>query len=136
MNKKVNKLIRYLIIRNGNVAIGYTDDFIRLMDDEYHYFFDSCDDLFDSYPDIRVFVKDESLFSEKPTVYYYDDQKLMTTFNGTVFFAKLGTTKVRSLSEKEVSFLLKNLNRRCDGCYEISNVPALKKELSYYLPQD
>ena len=121
MSKKCVKPVRYMIIRNGSIDIRYTDDFLKVLDDEYHYFFDSSDYLFDQYPDIRVFVKDESLFTDKPAVYYYDDHQLTATFNGTVFFAKLGTTKARSLSKKETSFLLKNLKRRDDGCHDISN---------------
>lgn len=136
MSKKTGKPVRYMMIKNGNIDIGYTDDFVRLMKDEFHYYFDSCDCLFDRYPDIRVFVKDESLFDEKPTVYFYDNHQLMTTFNGTVFFAKLGTTRVRSLSKKEVGFLLKNLRRREDGCYDISNDSSFIDILAYYLSQN
>ena len=121
MSKKCVKPVRYMIIRNGSIDVGYTDDFLKVLDDEYHYFFDSSDYLFDQYPDIRVFVKDESLFTDKPTVYYYDDHKLTATFNGTVFFAKLGATKVRSLSKQEAGFLMKNLKRRDDDCFDIRN---------------
>ena len=119
MSKKYVKPVRYIIIRDESADIRYTDDFLELIRNEFRYFFDSTDCLFDRYPDIRVFVKDESLFTEKPSVYYYDDHKLMTTFNGTVFFAKLGIAKVRSLSKKEADFLLKNLKRRDDRCYDI-----------------
>ena len=74
---------------------------------EYSYFYDTTDNLFFEYPDIRVFVKDESLFSERESVYYYQDGILNTTFNGTVFFGKLGTYKPLSLSKREISFLKK-----------------------------
>ena len=108
------------MIRNGKAEVRYTDDFIRMMKEEYHRFFDTTDYLFDRYPDIRVFVRDESLFDDVPQIWYYQDNKLYMTFNGTVFFAKLGMYYVRSLSKKEVSFLLRNLNRRDDDTFEIS----------------
>ena len=118
--KKNGRQTRYMIIRKGTAEVRYTDDFIGMMKNEYRYFFDTTDYLFDRYPDIRVFVKEESLFTQKPTVYYCQDSEPLTTFNGTVFFAKLGITKVRSLSKKEISFLLRNLNRRDDDTFEIS----------------
>ena len=114
------KQIRYMVIKDGCIDIGYTDDFIRMIKDEFKYFYDTTDYLFDKYPDIRVFVKEESLFSEEPSVSYYRDNELLMTFNGTVFFAKLGKSKVRSLSKKEVSFLLRNLKRSNDGIYRIA----------------
>ncbi|MBR0420657.1 MAG: hypothetical protein IJI66_15950 [Erysipelotrichaceae bacterium] len=120
MNDKKNKnTIRFLSVKDGNIDVAYTDDFIQMMKNEYDYFFDTSDHLFDRYPDIRVFVKDESLFTENPTVYYYQDNEPITTFNGTVFFAKLGMYCVRSLSKKEVSFLLRNLKRNNDDIYSI-----------------
>ena len=91
---KHKRMIRYLSVRDGNIDVAYTDDFIQMMKNEYDYFFDTSDHLFDRYPDIRVFVKDESLFTENPTVYYYQDNEPITTFNGTVFFAKLGSSCV------------------------------------------
>ena len=112
-------MIRYRSVRDGNIDVAYTDDFIQMMKNEYDYFFDTSDHLFDRYPDIRVFVKDESLFTEEPSVNYYRDNELLMTFNGTVFFEKLGKTKVRSLSKKEVSFLLRNLKRNNDDIYSI-----------------
>jgi len=118
-NKKDNRCIRYVAVKGGNVSIGYIQDFMKMMKDEYDHRFDSTDCLFDRYPDIRVFVKDESLFTEKPTVYYCRDNELMMTFNGTVFFAKLGITGVRSLSKKETAFLLNNLKRNDDNTYSI-----------------
>ena len=117
-NKNNKRRVRYMIVKNGTAEVRYTDDFIGMMKNEYHYFFDTTDYLFERYPDIRVFVKDESLFTEKPTVYYCQDSELITTFNGTAFFAKLGITRVRSLSKKEISFLLKNLRRRDDNTFE------------------
>ena len=117
---KGKKMIRYLLVKDGRTELAYTDDFMKLMKNEFNYFFDTADDLFERYPDIRVFVKDESLFTEKPALYYYQDNELITTFNGTVFFAKLGSCCIRSLSQKEVSFLLKNLNKDEDGTYRIS----------------
>lgn len=116
---KDKRVIRYLSVKDGNISVEYTDDFIRMMEDEYKCFFDTSDHLFDRYPDIRVFVKDMSFFDEGPSVNYYRDNELMMTFNGTVFFAKLGMYCVRSLSKKEVSFLLRNLKRNNDDIYSI-----------------
>ena len=117
---KDKKMIRYLLVKDENASVEYTDDFVKMMKHEFNYFFDTTDQLFDRYPDIRVFVKDESLFSEKPAVYYYQDNELITAFNGTMFFAKLGTHCIRSLSKKEAAFLLKNLKKDEDGTYRIS----------------
>ena len=119
-DRKNKNAIRYLKVKHGTVSEEYTEDLISVMKKEYDYFFDTTDDLFDRYPDIRVFVKDESLFSEEPSVNYYQDDELLMTFNGTVFFAKLGRTKVRSLSKKETQFLLRNLKRNDDGTYSIT----------------
>lgn len=121
MDKRNNNTIRYVIVKDGAVDVKYADDFISLMKDEYNYFFDSADCLFDRYLDIRVFVKEGSCFNEKPTMYYFDNNELMTSFNGTVFFAKLGKTKVMSLSNKEVNFLLNNIKRRDDGLFVVHN---------------
>lgn len=112
-------MIRYLRVKDGTVSEEYTEDLFTLMKKEYGYFFDTTDHLFDRYPDIRVFVKDESLFTEKPAINYLHDNELLMTFNGTVFFGKLGKTKVRSLSKKEIKFLLKNLKRNNDDIYSI-----------------
>ena len=117
--KSNNNTIRYLKVKHGMVSEEYTDDFISMMKNEYDYFFDTAEYLFDRHPDIRVFVKEESLFSERPSVYYYRDSELLMTFGGTVFFAKLGKTKVRSLTKKEMQFLLKNLKRNDHGIYRI-----------------
>ena len=113
------KQIRYMVIKDGCIDVEYSDDFIKTMKEEFRCFFDTTDNLFMKYPDIRVFVKDESLWTDEPSVFYCQDHKLMMTFNGTVFFAKLGNNCVRSLSKKEVSFLLKNLSRNDDGTYSI-----------------
>lgn len=110
----------YMKVKERIISIDYTDDLFSVMKDEYDSFIDTTDNLFGRYPDIRVFVKEESLFTEKPSVNYYQNDELMMTFNGTVFFAKLGKTKVRSLSKKETEFLLKNLSRNDDGTYSIS----------------
>ena len=119
MNDKKNKnTIRFLSVKDGNIDVAYTDDFIQMMKDEYDYFFDTSDHLFDRYEDIRVFVKDMSFFDEEPSIECYRGGRLSMTFNGTVFFAKLGKYCVRSLSKKEVSFLLRNLKRKDEKiCY-------------------
>lgn len=127
------KPVRYIIVKDGQIDVRYTSNFIQLIKDEFQYFFDSTDYLFDDYPDVRVFVKDESLFTERPSVFYYYDHELFTTFNGTVFFAKLGTYKPRSLSKREVAFLLKNLKPRDDGNFDIDNCAAAAKSRPYRL---
>ena len=116
--RKDKKAIRYLKVKDGNISVEYTNDLIQAMKEEYEYFFDTSDHLFDRYEDIRVFVKDMSFFDEEPSIEYYRNGRLSMTFNGTVFFAKLGTYCVRSLSKKEVSFLLRNLKRKDEKiCY-------------------
>ena len=60
-----------------------------------------------------------SFFDEKPSIGYCRNGRLSSTFNGTVFFAKLGMYCIRSLSKKEVSFLLRNLKRNNDDIYSI-----------------
>ena len=114
------KQIRYMIIKDGCIDVRYSNDFIKKMKDEFHYFFDTTDNLFKRYPNIRVFVKEESLWTDEPSIFYCRDNEQDMTFNGTVFFAKLGTYCVRSLSKKEVSFLLKNLKKRDDGMFHIN----------------
>ena len=116
--RKDKKAIRYLKVKDGNISVEYTNDLIQAMKEEYEYFFDTSDHLFDRYEDIRVFVKDMSFFDEEPSIECYRGDRLSMTFNGTVFFAKLGKYCVRSLSKKEVSFLLRNLKRKDEKiCY-------------------
>lgn len=116
--RKDKKAIRYLKVKDGNISVEYTNDLIQAMKEEYEYFFDTSDHLFDRYEDIRVFVKDMSFFDEEPSIECYRGGRLSMTFNGTVFFAKLGKYCVRSLSKKEVSFLLRNLKRKDEKiCY-------------------
>ena len=117
--RKGKELVRYLKVKDGNISVEYMDDFIQVMKKEFNGFFDTTDNLFERYPDIRVFVKDMSFFDEKPSVGYCRNGRLSSTFNGTVFFAKLGMYCVRSLSKKEVSFLLRNLKRNNDDIYSI-----------------
>ena len=117
--RKGKELVRYLKVQDGNISVEYTDDFIQVMKKEFNGFFDTTDNLFERYPDIRVFVKDMSFFDEKPSIGYCRNGRLSSTFNGTVFFAKLGMYCVRSLSKKEVSFLLRNLKRNNDDIYSI-----------------
>ena len=117
--RKGKELVRYLKVKDGNISVEYTDDFIQVMKKEFNGFFDTTDNLFERYLDIRVFVKDMSFFDEKPSVGYCRNGRLSSTFNGTVFFAKLGMYCVRSLSKKEVSFLLRNLKRNNDDIYSI-----------------
>ena len=117
--RKGKELVRYLKVKDGNISVEYTDDFIQVMKKEFNGFFDTTDNLFERYPDIRVFVKDMSFFDEKPSVGYCRNGRLSSTFNGTVFFAKLGMYCVRSLSKKEVSFLLRNLKRNNEDIYSI-----------------
>ena len=110
-----------MIIKDGNISIQYSDDLMKTINKEYSYFYDTTDNLFFEYPDIRVFIKDESLFSEKESVYYYQDGILNMTFNGTVFFGKLGVNRPLSLSEREISFLKRNLKKDNDGIYHINS---------------
>ena len=117
--RKGKELVRYLKVKDGNISVEYMDDFIQVMKKEFNGFFDTTDNLFERYPDIRVFVKDMSFFDEKPSIGYCRNGRLSSTFNGTVFFAKLGMYCVRSLSKKEVSFLLRNLKRNNDDIYSI-----------------
>ena len=117
--RKDKKAIRYLKVKDGNISVEYTNDLIQAMKEEYEYFFDASDHLFDRYEDIRVFVKDMSFFDEEPSIECYRGDRLSMTFNGTLFFAKLGTYCVKSLSKKEVSFLSRSLKRRDDGIYSI-----------------
>ena len=117
--RKGKELVRYLKVKDGNISVEYMDDFIQVMKKEFNGFFDTTDNLFERYPDIRVFVKDMSFFDEKPSVGYCRNGRLSSTFNGTVFFAKLGMYCTRSLSKKEVSFLLRNLKRNNDDIYSI-----------------
>ena len=44
---KHKRMIRYLSVRDGNIDAAYTDDFIRVMENEYGHFFDTSDHLFD-----------------------------------------------------------------------------------------
>ena len=44
---KHKRMIRYLSVRDGNIDVAYTDDFIKMMKNEYDYFFDTSDHLFD-----------------------------------------------------------------------------------------
>ena len=44
---KHKRMIRYLSVKDGNVNVTYTDDFIKMMKKEYDYFFDTSDHLFD-----------------------------------------------------------------------------------------
>ena len=118
---KTNKPVRYMIIKDGNISTQYSDDLMKTINEEYGYFYDTADNLFFEYPDIRVFVRDESLFSEKESVYYYQDGVLNMTFNGTVFFGKLGVNRPLSLSEREISFLKRNLKKDNDGIYHINS---------------
>ena len=117
--RKGKELVRYLKVKDGNISVEYMDDFIQVMKKEFNGFFDTTDNLFERYLDIRVFVKDMSFFDEKPSIGYCRNGRLSSTFNGTVFFAKLGMYCVRSLSKKEVSFLLRNLKRNNDDIYSI-----------------
>ena len=117
--RKGKELVRYLKVKDGNISVEYMDDFIQVMKKEFNGFFDTTDNLFERYPDIRVFVKDMSFFDEKPSIGYCRNGRLSSTFNGTVFFAKLGMYCIRSLSKKEVSFLLRNLKRNNDDIYSI-----------------
>ena len=118
---KTNKPVRYMIIKDGNISTQYSDDLMKTINEEYGYFYDTADSLFFEYPEIRVFVRDESLFSEKESVYYYQDGILNMTFNGTVFFGKLGVNRPLSLSEREISFLKRNLKKDNDGIYHINS---------------
>lgn len=118
---KTNKPVRYMIIKDGNISTQYSDDLMKTINEEYGYFYDTADSLFFEYPEIRVFVRDESLFSEKESVYYYQGGILNMTFNGTVFFGKLGIYKPLSLSEREISFLKRNLKKDNDGIYHINS---------------
>ena len=110
-----------MIIKDGNISTQYSDDLMKTINEEYGYFYDTADNLFFEYPEIRVFVRDESLFSEKESVYYYQDGILNMIFNGTVFFGKLGIYKPLSLSEREISFLKRNLKKDNDGIYNINS---------------
>ena len=110
-----------MMIKDGNVSIEYSDDFLKTMDSEYRYYFDTTENLFFEHPDIRVCVKEGSLLREKASIYYYQDSKLAMTFHGTVFFAKLGKRFPRSLSKKEVAFLLRNLRKDKRGRFHIKD---------------
>ena len=109
-----------MIIKDGNIFVEYSDDLIRTITDEYDYF-DTTDNLFFEYPDIRVFVKDDSGSGEKAAVHYYQDNQFHSTFNGTVFFGKLGVNRPLSLSEKEINFLKRNLKKDSNGKYHINS---------------
>ena len=53
---KDKRVIRYLSVKDGNISVEYTDDFIQVMKKEFNGFFDTTDNLFERYPDIRVYL--------------------------------------------------------------------------------
>lgn len=114
-----NKNIHYLMIKNGKIYSLDTNNLIQTMNEEFEYFFDSRDYLFEEYKDIRIFVKDESIFTEKETIYYHFGGKLVETFHGTIIFAKLRTTCFSSLSKKEETFIKRKLIPINDTQFEI-----------------
>lgn len=115
-----NKEIRYIKVKDGVISIHSTSDFMKMMKEEYGGMsYDTTDYIFDENLDIRVFVKDLNLDSEEVCINYYYNGDLWSTFNGTVFFSKLGTTKVRSLSKKDIDIIMRNLIPTRDNEFSI-----------------
>ena len=44
---KDKRVIRYLSVKDGNISVEYTDDFIQVMKKEFNGFFDTTDNLFE-----------------------------------------------------------------------------------------
>ena len=108
-----NKAFRYIVIKDGKADLRYTDDFSKLLKEEFQSGYESDDFLFYPYKDIRVFVGSLSQFEEEKSliVYTKGDRSEGYTLNGTVLFGKLSESSgFRSLSKKETIFLMKGLS--------------------------
>lgn len=102
-----NKIIRYLIFKNGEMKVKETDDFNKVIKKELGRF-DTADYLFDDDLSIRVLVKAESLFNENETIYYYYKGEYIQPFCGTVIFTKTNTSSFKSLSKQNIKLLTEN----------------------------
>ena len=65
--RKDKKAIRYLKVKDGNISVEYTNDLIQAMKEEYEYFFDTSDHLFDRYEDTDLIHELlEGMYAELP----------------------------------------------------------------------
>lgn len=121
-----NKAFRYIVIKDGKADLRYTDDFSKLLKEEFQSGYESDDFLFYPYKDIRVFVGSLSQFEEKKSliVYTKNDKSEGYTLNGTVLFGKLSESSgFRSLSKKETIFLMKNIRLETEGLSIVNEWP-------------
>lgn len=81
---------------------------------------DSTDGLFRRFPNIRVFVEDESIYNRAPSIWYSPDPGKGWPLCGTVVFSKLNMYSWGSLTKREVEFLLSALRPDKDGVIRIS----------------
>ena len=110
-----NKAFRYIVIKDGKADLRYTDDFSKLLKEEFY-----------PYKDIRVFVGSLSQFEEEKSliVYTKGDRSEGYTLNGTVLFGKLSESSgFRSLSKKETIFLMKNIRLETEGLSIVNEWP-------------
>ena len=114
-----NKAFRYIVIKDGKADLRYTDDFSKLLKEEFQ-------SGYESYKGIRVFVGLLSQFEEKKSliVYTKGDRSEGYTLNGTVLFGKLSESSgFRSLSKKETIFLMKNIRLETEGLSIVNEWP-------------
>ena len=107
-----NKKLRYMAIKDGKVTVEETNDFYKMMNEEYG---GNCyavtNEIFSKNTDICAFIEESSLFSKPLTVGIYRGGKMVDVLHGTVFFAKCGKINIRSLSLKDIDIIYQNLWR-------------------------
>ena len=121
-----NKAFRYIVIKDGKADLRYTDDFSKLLKEEFQSGYESDDFLFYPYKGIRVFVGLLSQFEEEKSliVYTKGDRSEGYTLNGTILFGKLSESSgFRSLSKKETIFLMKNIRLETEGLSIVNEWP-------------
>lgn len=96
-------------VYGGKISIRHTKDFTETLKEEYGYY-DTTDCFFDEKPNIRVFVKQSSVFMDLPdTLFYYRDGELIDILSGKVLIAKDRYSHFGPLSDKDIRFIIKKL---------------------------
>ncbi len=101
-------MMKYIHIHNGDMQVMETSDLINAVKEAF-VCFDSTDCVFSDHPQIRVFVKDGSIYDEPVSVRVcYSDCEDMI-FCGDVIIGKLNTWSQGTLTNKEIQYLLTHL---------------------------
>ncbi|MGN1054293.1 MAG: hypothetical protein ACI4P1_03350 [Erysipelotrichaceae bacterium] len=98
--------MRYIKIIHNKIQVLNTDNFRKVLKEEFKEGYDTTDYVFEENLNIRVFLKAGSIFEDlEETILYKVNNETVDIFKGTVIFSKDNGTIFTSLKAKDIQII-------------------------------